>query len=145
MAKNRGGRPLTYTEEMGDEICDVVSTSSVGLPTLCKQNPHWPNQNTIYEWRHKVAQFGDKYTKAKQNQMDYLVDEILTSTLDDSNDFYEDSEGKKCPHTPHLTRLRLRIDAVKWIACKLAPKVYGDKTHNESEVNLHAKSLQDLA
>lgn len=149
MTTEKGGVPLTYTKELGDEICLKVSTAAKGLKRLCKENPHWPCHQTIHEWRIKVKEFGDQYAKAKQCQMDVLIEE----TLDIADDFSKDSiikidkngnEIETC-NSEFVNRSRLRIDTRKWLASKLAPKIYGDRLHvNTQDNNVEQNEIKDL-
>lgn len=145
MAKIHGNS--TYTEELADEICEAVSTSPKMLEDLCEENKHWPYAKTIYKWRLKYPDFGQKYAIAKQEQIEPLVSTILNKARDKSQDFYIDSEGKSQANTPHLGRLRLEIDAIKWFASKLAPKLYGDRSetnHGVTEGSLMQKLIDKL-
>lgn len=127
------GVPTTYTQEMADEICETISNSPKGIRRLRKENPHWPNVDTIFNWRLKNKKFAEQYTKAKSDQIDVLVDQILHLCDDKSKDFVDNNKGEKIYNTPHLTRMRYKIDAIKWLAGKLAPKIYGDKSNNDND------------
>lgn len=97
-------------------------------------NPHWPNQNTICEWRIKNPTFGDQYARAKEQQVEALVDEILDIADDSSQDYIEGKDGKLIANTEHINRARLRIDSRKWLAAKLVPRLYGDKSSDAKPV-----------
>lgn len=143
--KNPGGVPLTYTKEIGDEICLKISKSPVGLSHLCKENPHWPCRQTIFEWRIKVKDFGDNYAKAKQEQVECYVDEIIDIADDTSNDtlirYNKDGEPYEVCNTEWINRSRLRVDTRKWIAAQLAPKIYGDKKMDKDDTSQLAKEI----
>lgn len=147
MKKNNGGRPLTYDQKMGEEICFAISTSSDGLKQLCKKNPHWPNQNTIHEWRLKIKEFGDLYARAKQHQIECLVDDILEIADDTLNDYTTNEEGKRVLDNEHIQRSRLRIDTRKWLAAKLAPRIYGERVQNDNNHTImnHEQWLKSIA
>ena len=127
MTTKKMGRPTKYTPELAEEICEAIATSSDGLTKLCKLNPHWPVRSKIMKWRLKHKDFGDKYARAKQNQVESLIDEILEIADDSSNDFVINENGKVVANHDHISRSKLRIDTRKWIAGKLAPRLYGDK------------------
>lgn len=129
------GRPSTYTPEMADEICDTIACTSKGLRRLCKENPHWPPEKIIMQWRIKNHDFSAQYTRAKTNQIETLVDSLLTISEDSSNDYVEDEEGKLICNRDHIARCRLRVDTIKWLAGKLAPKIYGDKIQERDQVD----------
>lgn len=147
--KHPGGVPLTYTKELGEEICLKVATHGYGLSRLCAENPHWPCRQTIFEWRIKVKEFGDIYAKAKQEQVEYLVDEMIDIADDTSRDTIvkvnsrTDEEYEVC-NTEWINRSRLRVDTRKWLAAQLSPKIYGDNK-KDKDTGDAAKELAVLA
>lgn len=73
------------------------------------------------------AEFADRYARAREAQADHIFEEILRIADDATNDMIDDGEGGKRLDTEHVQRSKLRIEARKWMAGKLRPKVYGDK------------------
>lgn len=136
----RTGRPTQYTEALAHEICDAIRSSSLGLKKLCQANPHWPHKSMIMQWRAQNPSFADLYTRAKQDQIECFVDEIIEISDDSDNDTViktdkHGNEFESC-NSEWINRSRLRVDSRKWLAAKLAPKIYGDKalaTSNEGE------------
>jgi len=121
------GRHSEYNDEIGVEICRVVSNSTKMLEDLCDEHENWPSANAIYEWRIRHPHFGEMYAKAKQCQIEPLVSSILTKVRDHSKDYYEPEPGKKAVNTAHTARLKMEVDAIKWLAGKLSPRLYGEK------------------
>lgn len=77
--------------------------------------------------------------RAREAQADAIFDEILDIADDGSNDWMErhDAEGGSIGWKENgeaIGRSRLRIDARKWMAGKLRPKVYGEKLGVEHDV-----------
>lgn len=130
------GRPHSYTKALGDEICTKLSTSEYGIAKLIKENPHWPHKQTIFEWRINVPEFGDSYAKAKQNQIEVWIDQVVDIADNTSNDTYINESGKEVCNSEWINRSRLRIDTRKWIAAKLAPKIYGERTSQDVTVSM---------
>lgn len=126
MAKEK----VRFSQEMADEICRTIATSSKGLRRLLSENPHWPCRSEIYEWVFENKAFADQYTHAKARQVEWLVEEALDIAYDGSDDTYEDKGKKRCDHE-WVARSRLKVDTIKWFASKLAPKIYGDKLQVE--------------
>jgi hypothetical protein len=124
--KRKVGRPSIYTDKLAKEICDKISTTSKGLVTLCKENPHWPTRDTILDWRAKKPEFSYIYAQAKMHQCNVLVEEMLDIADNPSNDYYVDDRGKLLTDHDSIHRSKLRIDTRKWIAAKLAPRIYGN-------------------
>jgi|SRR6185503_4039445 len=115
-----------YNEEIAQEICDCIATSSFGIRKLAKKNPHWPSVAHIFRWLHNNALFREQYMRAKQSQIESFIDDVIDIADDASNDWMENENGTIVANHDHINRARLRIDTRKWIASKLAPKIYGD-------------------
>lgn len=146
MTTNKVGSPSTYTREIAEDICMTMSTSEYGLRRLCAERPHWPSRKCILEWRIKIKEFGDLYTKAKQDQVENLVDDILDIADDTSRDLVENENGKMVCNSEFVNRSRLRIDTRKWLAAKLAPRIYGEKIQNEIDLKVKQEyAIKDLA
>lgn len=130
------GRPTDYNEKIANEICEAVATSTDGLRRITARFPHFPNVDTIYKWRYRHKEFADQYAEAKRKQADLLVEEINDIADDGTNDYYEDADGNEKVNSEHIQRSRLRVDTRKWIACKLLPKVYGEKVDHKHDVTV---------
>jgi hypothetical protein len=135
--KKKIGRPSAYTKEIGDQICTEISTSNKSLRTICKELTI--SVTAVLGWlsdgKHK--EFTSQYARAKEEQADFLAEEIIEIADDSSNDTMT-IEGKHGPieleNKEWTSRSKLRVEARKWIASKLKPKKYGDKI--EQDVNL---------
>lgn len=123
------GRPSSFTPAIALTICDRLSTGQ-SLREICRSDG-MPNAVTVFRWIQSNEDFRKQYTLAREAQADYLFDEIVEIADDATNDWMvrkngEGAEADALNHE-HVTRSRLRIDARKWAASKLAPKKYGDK------------------
>jgi hypothetical protein len=64
--------------------------------------------------------------------MDWYQEEILRIAFDDSGDLIID--GDRVMNGHHVVqRARLKVDTVKWVMSKLAPKKYGDRLVPDEE------------
>lgn len=129
MAK-KNGRPSKYSIELADQICEAISSSSKGLHAICKDSDLFPSPSTIYLWLSDHKDFLDKYTRAREEQADLLADEIIQIADDGTNDYMTIIKGDieyNVEDREVTNRSKLRVDARKWKASKLAPKKYGDK------------------
>jgi AcrR family transcriptional regulator len=81
------------------------------------------SKGTLITW---LASFPDQYARAREAQADKLAEDILAIADDGSNDTYKTDDGEAVNHDV-IARSRLRVDARKWLAGKMAPKKYGDK------------------
>ncbi len=141
----KSGRKSIFTPELSAAICKAIATTTDGLRKMVLNNPGFPSAQTICEWRFDHPLFAEQYAQAKRIQADLLAEEILEISDDSSNDFIEDKEGNEKLNSEHVQRSRLRVDSRKWIACKLLPKVYGDKVQNEVvAVVRHEDALREL-
>jgi hypothetical protein len=91
-----------------------------------------PDKATVFRWLAQNEGFRDQYARAREAQADALFDEMLDIADDGSNDWMErkreDGSTEEVLNHEHIQRSKLRIDARKWMAGKLRPKVYGDAT-----------------
>jgi len=117
------GRPSIFTQEIADAICDKLADGE-SLRKICLADD-MPGKATVFRWLATDKTFQDQYARAREAQADTLADEILDIADDGSNDFMGDDEKY---NGDAVQRSRLRVDARKWLAGKLRPKVYGDKT-----------------
>lgn len=112
------GRPSSYTPEIGDDICERLANGE-SLRRICL-TPNYPRCATVFRWLASNEQFREQYVRAREAQADTLADEII-DIADGKRTEYEGGEKD-------VNRDRLSVDARKWVAAKLKPKVYGDKT-----------------
>lgn len=136
-------RPSSYTPELADKICAVVATNCHGLPKLCKMFDFMPSFETINVWRWERKEFSDKYTLAKQQQAE-LMAESSEDVIDELTNYeFSDKDGAVRIDSGIVARARLLIDTRKWHASKLAPKIYGDKSHPEVASTDNLKDVSD--
>lgn len=144
------GRPSKYSKELGSEICREVAANTDGLRKLCADNPHWPPEKTINHWRLDFPEFRLQYETAKREQAELLAQEIQEiadfSACDILIKYDRDGNPYEVENKEYIARSRLRVDARKWIACKLLPKVYGEKQEHTHDVTVrHEEVLKELA
>lgn len=123
------GRPAILTAELSDQICAEIATTSKSLKTICSDEK-LPNVSTVLRWLRENEEFRNQYTRAKQEQADFLAEEILDISDDGSNDFMTIIKGDvsyEVENKEWTSRSKLRVESRKWIASKLKPKKYGDK------------------
>lgn len=120
------GRPSSYTDAIGDTICAKLASGS-SLTRICKGDD-MPGLETVYRWLRERDDFRDRYASAREDQADTLADEIVEIADETAFDTKEGPNGKLTADSEWIARSRLRVDARKWVAAKLKPKKYGDKT-----------------
>lgn len=128
MAKKIGA-PSSFTQETAKTICDRLAIGQ-SLREICRSEG-MPSAPTIFRWIQEHETFRKQYAIAREAQAEYLFDEIVEIADDASNDWMQRNHGEgddvDVLNHEHVQRSRLRIDARKWAASKLAPKKYGDK------------------
>lgn len=100
---------MQFDQSIADEVCRRLANGE-SLRKMCRDDS-LPSRETIRQWLRDVPEFVGQYARAREEQADHYAEEII-----DIADTSEDAQIG-----------RLRIDARKWTASKLAPKKYGDK------------------
>lgn len=131
------GRPSVFTAEIADIICERIADGE-SLRTICDDDA-MPGKSTVFRWLAANEPFRDQYTRAREAQADALFDDVLDIADDARNDWMVrrgEEDAGWVANGEHIQRSKLRIDARKWMAGKLRPKVYGEKqTHEVSGVD----------
>lgn len=129
------GRPSIKTPELIDEICQRIaegrSVASVA------RDEDMPDNKTMWRWLNSDEGFRQSYARAiAARAMAHAdrIDDVSSAVL----------AGKIPPDAA-----RVAIDAMKWTASRLLPKVYGDKQQVEATVThthtLHLEALKELS
>lgn len=107
--------PSSFTQDIADRICERLCEGD-SLRKICSA-PDMPNISTVIRWLSSEneigATFRAQYARAREAQADKFADEMV-DIADEGNN--EDA-----------AIIRLRLDARKWAAGKIAPKKYGEK------------------
>lgn len=109
LAKNKGGRPSSYSQELANEICQRIMAGRP-LSKVCHDDD-MPSRDTVHRWLIVHEEFSDKYVRACAIRREYRFE-----TLEDVVDKEEDP-----------ARARIKVDVIKWQLSKEEPKKYGDK------------------
>lgn len=115
-------RPSEFTQETADYICEQIIEGR-SLRSICLEE-EMPAPSTVCRWLARNDTFRKQYAHARELQADALFDEILDIADDGANDYMGEDEKY---NGDAVQRSRLRVDARKWMAGKLAPKRYGEK------------------
>lgn len=122
------GRPSTFTQDTADLICERIADGA-SLRSICLKDD-MPSKSTVFKWLGQQKTFADQYACAMEARADVLADEIIDIADDGSNDFMGEDEKY---NGDAVARSKLRVDARKWVASKLKPKKYGDRTLHGSD------------
>lgn len=106
------GRPTKFTQALADRICKGLADGD-SLRTVCDVEG-MPSRETVRRWLRDNEVFRAQYARARDEQADGYADRAVYEAMT-AND---------------AALGRLRMDALKWAAGKLAPKRYGDKVQH---------------
>lgn len=126
------GEMVAFSDVIADRICDALADAR-SLRSICCE-PDMPSQSTVFRWLadERRGAFREQYARAREAQADALFDEMLDIADDGTNDWMErkreDGSTDEVVNHEHISRSKLRVDARKWMAGKLSPKKYGEKT-----------------
>lgn len=124
------GRPSDYSVELADALCERISNGE-SLRAICREDG-MPNKSTVFRWLAAEADFATKYAHAREEQADLHAEAIVE--ISDEVEIETTYKGEEVVlelSSAAVARNRLRVDARKWYAAKLAPKKYGDKIQTE--------------
>lgn len=128
-------RPTSFNTAIGDEICRRIAEGE-SLRGMC-EGSDMPHVSTVFRWLAdpKNTEFRDQYAHARDVQAETIFDQCLQIADDATNDYVEKvrPDGSKYDafDAEHVQRSKLRIETRKWMAGKLAPKKYGEKSTHE--------------
>ena len=103
---------VEYSTELGIRICEALASHDGGLRSFCKKHDWAPCATAILDWRVRYAEFGERYSQAREQQLVMMAEDIVDISNDDSLD---------------PSDKRTRINARQWLLSKLVHRVYGDK------------------
>lgn len=135
----RPGQPSAYTPEMAAKLCEHIA-NGLSLRAIAAI-PDMPATSTIMAWLDGARpEFSEQYARAREAQADKMAEDIIAIADEECTmiraskhgpDGDDDGMQEVVFDTTAVARNRLRVDARKWLASKLAPKKYGDKIQNE--------------
>lgn len=107
------GRPSKYTDAIAKEICRRIAEGET-LRSICAE-PGTPSIDAVCDWLEKRPDFRQQYAQARSLQADRFAERVV----DEAFSAKDAQIG------------RLRMDALKWAASKIAPKKYGERVELE--------------
>jgi len=130
MKDKRGNKPTVYTDAAIRKVLSYVALGN----SLAKAAKHYGLEyhrvaKRLYS---KHAQFGEEMRRAREMQVHAYVDEIV--------DIADDCIDSK--------KAFVRINARKWLASKIVPKIYGDNVGKDIDtkpviVNIDMSPVKD--
>lgn len=133
--KNKGGRPSMRSHELMLEICNRIASGRAVI-NVCKDDD-MPSFDTVWRWINEDQEFSERYARAIQQRALAHADQII------------ELEQQVMRGEIPSDVARVVLDARKWTASRLLPKVYGDKQIVEANVThthqLHLDALRALS
>lgn len=123
------GRPSLYSDALAAEICRLMAEEGLSVRKICLREG-MPNRMTVVHWLADArrAEFLSQYTQAREALGDFYAEETIEISDENAVTIKLDGEDVDLVlDAAAIARNRLRVDARKWYASKLAPKKYGDK------------------
>jgi len=122
------GRPLSYTEAIGNKICDMLAEGK-SLTSILKERG-MPTYQTAMRWVSRLPHFQHQYARARE--VGYMI--LAEGLIDCCSDDTRDSKHKA-----------IEVDTRKWILSKMLPKIYGSKQTVDMQVEqTEAKAMTPL-
>ena len=120
--KHPGGRPVVFGMDnpCWQTICEQMSLGK-SLSTAIKAEG-MPSYHAVMLMVKNNPEFRAMYEKAIESRADRLAEEILELA---DEQMPEGLEGPLA--SAWVQQKRMQVDARKWVASKLKPKVYGDR------------------
>jgi hypothetical protein len=118
-------RPSEYSEDIADLICERIADGK-SLRAICLDDD-MPSRATVFRWLAANKGFETKYAHAREEQADIHAEGIVD--ISDEIEVEATYKGEAVVlelSAAAVARNRLRVDARKWYASKLAPKKFGD-------------------
>src|SRR5581483_2686424 len=127
--KSRPGRPSLYKSALAGRICERLADGET-LRRICRDEG-MPTRRTVTNWLLVHEDFRQLYARARDIQADLFAEEVVDIADDRRGDLVPGKDGKPTPDWENVQRSRLRVDARKWFAGKVAPKKYGERIMQE--------------
>ena len=126
------GRNTSFTQDMADKICERLADGE-SMRSICRDE-NMPDTKTVLRWLSQNENFRTQYAHARELQADALADQILDISNTPVMGEIETTKewGTEIKRADMIEHRRLQIDARKWYAGKLRPKVYGNNIEPEN-------------
>ena len=121
---------MAYSEKQIEDIFEIICNRIIEGESLSQVllTKGMPSRFTYYEWLKESDEKSNKYARATELRAEYLFDEILKISDNQTNDIIFDKDDIAHVNHDAIHRNRLQVDARKWALSKMNPKKYGEKT-----------------
>lgn len=123
---------IKRSQALADRICEQLAAGK-SLRKICRTTG-MPTMPFVFKWLREDENFVAQYARAREAQAETLFDQIV-----DIADAADTSSMRGIEHA------KIRIDARKWSAGKMAPKKYGDKIGVEHTGSINLATALEAA
>lgn len=117
-----------WPQDLIETLCSDIARGGL-VKDVCAR--HNVSLEGFYNAVMKDPDYFELYDRARQIQMEGMVDDILEVSDDDSGD---EMNGR--PNNAAINRARLKADSRKWLMSKLHYRRFGDKIQQDTNVNM---------
>lgn len=125
---NAGRPPTPYDPQVAALVLEELAKGQRSLRSICRDND-FPGRDVIYGWVLDFPEFATQFIRARELQIHGYADDIIE--IADDREIGE-------------FRAKVMIDARKWIAGKLMPKVYGEHIQVDQNTTITDDRLTDV-
>lgn len=130
----------TYTEELGERICEAFESSPLSLRQTFEARDDLPTLTTVYRWEQQIPAFGERLARARRIRAHVLAESVLEIADHTERDTLvkTDRNGDEYEVANHewINRSRLRVESRRWFAQKLNPSTYGERIEQGGSVEV---------
>lgn len=144
LAKRKPGRPSSHTPKLAAAVCTHLM-AGLSLRAIAKIDG-MPSMATVIRWLHDdVGGFRAQYARAREAQAEILAEEVIEIADEAERTVTIEWEDRgKTRQVPVVVALdpaevahrKLRADARKWYASKVAPKKYGEHLNVDGQAEM---------
>ena len=124
MQRMKQGRFPNLTPQIESELLTRLSEGE-SITKICSSD-YMPAVGTVYTWLRENVEFANRFKEARDTGAHAMVG-LIQDIADEVPDAVFDEMGNKKFDPGYLTWQKNRMEARKWIACKVLPKIYGDR------------------
>jgi len=132
---------------------EILRRMEAGEPVthILQSDPDMPDYATFLRWSEKPGH-EEELRRARERQVNLWIDRAVERAIAPPGEVplpdylqgateAEKARFRKAAFNAEMQRRRLEVDTMKWLATKLAPRLYGDKTRLELEGELSVETV----
>jgi hypothetical protein len=87
-----------------------------------------PARTTVYTWLNENPEFRAMYKIAREEQLEFIAEEMIQIADDASNDWIKNEDGKMVPNRQAIARSKLQIGVRQWLLSHILQARYRSKS-----------------